>query len=222
MNSEKKRLKSYKEYAGESLASSKSRLEDTLTQIEAEGRTTRSARAERLSDSGLSSSGYSEYLKMREMKSSLAEENEAKRELLEAEANAYEGYAKYLNDYLNIQETAKNKFISQLIKDGVFDEREARRRAYDSGLSEENAEEAANLGSLIARKQAIKRASEYASTRNYSYKGAKHYALSLGLSEADAKRVAEAVGRVTESEANKYAELDKDSYFELIKDRLNE
>lgn len=202
----------------------KSSYEDTLAAASARKKLSdvRSAsRNETLAGAGLLRSGYADYLKGAGTDAFKAEEGAARRELYEAEANAYSGYAEYINNYEALQNTLSNSYFDSLITDGIFDAEEAEARAIASGISKDKVKSTAELGVLISRKHAVSNAIKYAKSKNYTYTGARYYALSLGLSEKDAERVASSVGRITPEEAERYESLDKEAYFDEIKNSKN-
>jgi len=218
-------MKSFKEYMEEKTYKVKSNYKDKLADISVKARREKigdTAHNEKLSGLGLSRSGYADYLKGEKQRSLEEQRTRAKREIYEAEANAYSGYAEYLNNYNTVQEALNKKFIDGLITDGVFDIDAAERIAIDAGIPKERARETAELGVLISRNRAVAAAAKYAKSKNYSYNGAKYYALSLGLNDFDAIRVAEQVSRITEEEAEHYESLDKESYFDEIKNSRNQ
>ena len=218
------RLKSFKEYIEKEKQAYNTEYNDALAKISVSSlrdKVTNTAYKDKLSREGLSRSGYAEYLRGESAAEAKDGITLAKRELLEAEANAYSGYAEYLNNYETVQSALNKRFIDSLITDGVFDSEEARRKAILIGIPKERASDIAELGVLISRKRTVSSAVKYAKEKNYSYRGAKYYALSLGLSSADAKRVAEEVSRITEEEAEWYESLDKDAYFDEIKGQQN-
>ena len=213
-------MKSFEEYVKNATARAKADYKDALESAAASKRlndASDTAFKQKLSSLGLSRSGYADYLKGERTDIENARQIKAKRELYEAEANAYSGYAEYVNNYETLQTALNEKFIDGLITDGIFDVEEAERLAIESGIPKQRAKEVAELGVTVSRKRVASAAVKYAKEKNYSYDGTVYYALSLGLSDSDAKWVADQIFRVNEADADRYASLDKDGYFEEIK-----
>ena len=173
--------------------------------------------AEKLSKSGLSGSGYEEYLK-RESKRArdsalLLSESDA----AENEARARVGYEKYVSEYEKLQGKISDAVIEHFSEGGSVSLEEAYSYAVGRGLSEEYAYYTAAAAVRSASEVAVKKIIAFADKHHLTAKQARRYARNSGLDERYVKQVYEAALSLSEEERVKYSTMSPNDYINYIK-----
>ena len=175
------------------------------------------ALAERLSKSGLSGSGYEEYLKRenkRKKDSALASAEGAE---AQSEARARMGYEKYVSEYEKLQSKISDAVIEHFsARDGVSLE-DAYSYAVGRGLSEDHAYYTAAAAVRAASEAAVKKIIAFADKHHLTAKQARRYARNSGLDERYVKQVYEAALSLSEEERIKYSTMSPNDYINYIK-----
>ena len=166
------------------------------------------SRAEDLAEIGLSSSGYSDYLNAGAYSAMQKSKDYAKNRYIENENKNARGYADYLKskesekdnllkDYIGIlnsmdkeQSTLYGNVIKNIASAGITDYETAYGYASNIGLSEELADSAARTATDEARRTRDTKIMETVISRTMTESQAKQYALSMGLTEEEANRIA--------------------------------
>lgn len=172
--------------------------------------------AEKLASIGLSSSGYEDYIRTSTERNYDENLKTAKKNLLVGRYNEESGYSKYLSDYDNLQNKISKSLIEKIGKGSDFNIENAFNAAVDAGLSEEYAYFAAAKAVRNAKDNAVKNAVEFAKDNNLTAKRAKNYALSLGLDEAYAEDVYQAVLSYREAKKSTYSSMNADGYYNYL------
>lgn len=164
------------------------------------------ARAEQLSSLGLSGSGYGDYLKTKTENILLSKLGTLENKKIKTNVKADAAHLAYIEqyekekaeaekEYAARQESLKNKLTSYAKTNGITDYDELYKYGIASGLSEENAKVAAERGVREAknkiRLQNIEKAQSVIISKHLTKTQAYEYAVTLGLSEEDAKSLAE-------------------------------
>jgi len=174
-------------------------------------------KAKELSSGGLLSSGYADYLKSLAARGDDESKRVAAGKIKIANDKTREGYADYIRRYNENQEKLQQSYILDIVEKGLFDIDEAYKIALISGLSKERALYSAAKGIAASKNAAIKKAISYAKERGYTHEGAKKYAISLGLDENSANRVAESISGLTKEERDRYASMSVEDYIASLK-----
>ncbi len=177
--------------------------------------------AESLYSSGLSNSGYADYLQGINEDTYNKKVENAKREKAISEYKNTSGYEKYLSDYEKIQTEISKSFVSSFGKGDVFDFEEAYKQAISAGLNETFAISAATQGIDAAINNAIERSITFAKINSLSASSAKEYAKSLGLHDVYAEKVYKAVYAIngdnaTEDKAEYSNTMTPEEYYQYI------
>ncbi len=172
--------------------------------------------AESLFTSGLSKSGYADYLKGLREDDYSQNLSRAEREAAIADYKNASGYEKYLADYEKIQNEISNTFIEAFSKGDIFDYDEAYKQAVAAGLNKEFATSAATRAIDAAIENTIERAIAFAKINSLSSKRAKEYAKSLGLSDFYADKVYQAISNFNENEKEYFSSMTPDEYYQYI------
>ena len=181
--------------------------------------TDRGATAAALSSTGLSGTGYEDYLK-RLGASELERDMNAARGLSAKAALKNTGdYQKYLSEYGKLQTKISDSFIKTFAEGRDFSEKNAYRQAIEAGLSEENALFSAARAVRAAKDKAIEESIAFAEMNGLTPYRAMEYAKGLGLDEKEAKKVYNAVGTLSEDEKRFYSSMSPNDYYNYIKNR---
>ena len=144
--------------------------------------------AEKLSEKGLSQSGYASFLAseadriFKEEKQKYAQEESAALE------KNLSGYARYLTSHEEAQASLRKQMIERIGKGESFNIESAYQIALASGLTDENARVAANLGVTAAKEKATSRLLEMILAQRLKESRAVEYARSMGFSEEEVER----------------------------------
>lgn len=174
--------------------------------------------AERLSQNGLSASGYSDYINSSAYAEMQKRKSDALKGYSENEAKNLSGYQSYVSgidkeisketkDYLSLL-TSLNKdgsdlymeTVSTVEKYGIIDYDTAYGMALKAGLSEEDARSAAELSTALTRRALKTKIIEAAIKDNMDGDEARAYAKSLGLNDEDADEIYEYVDSLDKGE----------------------
>lgn len=179
------------------------------------------ATGESLARDGLYNGGFADYLK----KSFTDEINEdyskALRSAAVANFNEGQSYRKYLQSYNLSQQKIREGIIEKLINGRIYDKDYAYRLGLEAGLSKENALYTASEGVVRAKKESILEVLDFAVKNDLYPYNAKQYAQRLGLDERSAEIIYNALSQNGYGEKIDYENLDKDSYIQMLKDRIN-
>ena len=175
------------------------------------------AEAERLAQSGLSSSGYEDYLKGVLERRSQSEKNNAERERFIGKYETKSDYSKYISDYERLQNKISEGLIQKIGIGQDFSFENAFNAAVDAGLAEENAYYTAIRSVNTAKSNAVKSAVEFAKENKLTPKRAKEYALKLGLDEIYAEEVYKTVYDAYIAEKSTLTNMNSDEYYNYIK-----
>jgi hypothetical protein len=185
------------------------------------GSTDRGSLNEALTDSGLSGTGYEDYLKR-------LGEREYASDLKKAEGISYKlgyensgGYQKYLSEYSKLQTKISDNFIKSFAEGGDFSEENAYQKAIESGLSRENALYSAVRAVRAAKDRAIEESIAFAKMNALTPYRALEYAKSLGLDEKEAGKVYDAVSTLSDDEKEFFSSLTPEEYYNYVKNRHN-
>ena len=161
---------------------------DTAASALARSAVSHGARAEGLYEKGLQGGGYARYLEnevhrgYEKARQAYDAENEATKE------KNLSGYARYLTEHEEKQGNLKRKVTESISKGESLDFESAYQVALASGLTEENARAAAEIGIEAAKKQATAHLLEMILEKRLQYYRVKEYALQMGFSEEEAAR----------------------------------
>ena len=176
------------------------------------------ARAERLADSGLSGSGYAQYL------DSLAKERYGEQKRLAASDYARlfrknaKDYARYSEEYDVDISKLKSSVIDDIRSSGTLSYDTAYLFAINAGLPDEEAMAAAKSGSDMARQEATQKVYDTIMSDNLTSAEAIELSKGLGFTEAESESFGEYAKIYTE-----YRRGDQSlSYSEYLKKRLEE
>lgn len=154
--------------------------------------------AEKLSNLGLGSSGYSDYIGGKaysEMqKSKIAARNSYNET---AEKNAA-GYQEYLRKYTERENESYERIVGEITEKGIIDYTTAYNYAVGAGLGSDIAKAAAKTASDINRTKLKESIIKTVMSEQLTSTQAKQYALQLGLDEEDAKEIADYAGAANE------------------------
>lgn len=175
--------------------------------------------AESLATDGLLKSGYADYLKSVTEKDKGLADKKARSGYLSASAKNKSGYLKYIDDYNKAQAELTDTLIEKLANELIFDEAEAFRLAIGHGISEKSATESVPFYINSAKDKAVKRAIEYATSKNMSASGAKNYALSIGLDDRAATKVMKAIEKNYAFDKEEISNMSADEYLEHLKEQ---
>lgn len=181
--------------------------------------TDRGAISDSLSSSGLSGTGYEDYLKRLGASDLERDINSARGLSAKAAAENTGSYQKYLSEYGKLQTKIADSFIKSFAEGGDFSEKNAYRQAIEAGLSEENALYSAARAVRAAKDKAIDESIAFAKMNGLTPYRAMEYAKSLGLDEKEAKKVYNAVGALSEDEKRFYSSMTPNDYYNYIKNR---
>jgi Mn-dependent DtxR family transcriptional regulator len=189
----KKASKSYAEWLKSHGIASQSIYENSLKDAETEYKMAKAeygARAEALAKSGLSGSGYSDYLSAKAYEAMQKNKFNAKNAFQENERQNVAGYETYLANIKSEQNKLYKSTGDDIIKNQITKYDEAYRFAVESGLSSEKAEKLAKTATKIVNDEIKKAISKLIIENKLSDKEASAYAIFHGLSKEDADELA--------------------------------
>lgn len=163
------------------------------------------ANAEKLADLGLGTSGYSDYLSARAYSEMQRSKSDARKIYADSEQKNATGYREYLKNYAEAENQSYQKIVDEIADRGIIDYNTAYNYAVGAGLSYDIAAVAAKTASDISLAKLKESIVNTVITKQLTSSQAKEYALQLGLSEADAEKIAKYA-----SSANEY--VSKNSY----------
>lgn len=216
--------KSYVSYIGENGNFNEESYRDSLRSADTAEKLSSSdygALSESLYQSGLSSSGYEDYLKTEAYRAAEKEKLTAQRKLKEGEYENIHGYEKYVSDYNSLQTKLSKSVIELIVENRGFDYDEAFKTAVDAGIGEDMAHYTASQGVALARRKAINDAITFAKLNGLSAYRAKKYAMDMGLEEFYAEEVYNAMATFTDVEKDYYSSMSPDGYYQYIMSQAN-
>lgn len=220
--SRKNRAKSFEEYVAESgkdltgaLAEEKAEAKATLER----DATNTGALGARLGGSGLSGSGYEDYMRSRAELSAKERTEAAIHESELKRLSNTSGYTKYLNDREEVQNKLADAMVDKLSFEAIPDYDSMLDKMLSAGLSEERAVIAASTAYENASENAVYRAIAFARGNYLTAARAKEYAISIGLSEELAERVYEATHALSQNVKLNFQNLSLDEFNDFIKKR---
>lgn len=172
--------------------------------------------ASKLLSSGLTDSGYSDYLESVGDKSYAARIAQAEGARMADEYKNRSGYEKYLSDYDAMQSKIAQSLLKSIGDGNDFDYGRAFEKAVSAGLSETLAAATASKAILLAKKNTYLNALAFAKANNLSAKKAKEYAKFLGLSEIYAERIYREIAEFDKEEKQFYSSMSADDYYNYI------
>ena len=169
-----------------------------------------------LANSGLQNSGYAEYidaLSRSKLESGLKSlENEYK----ESDQKARSSYTSYLDSYRRKEQTLKNSVMSHLISNDIADLGTAIAYGMSAGLSKEAATLVGYGAYEITKQKVLNKLLEQTASLGLDKDGAELLAKRMGVSESDAKDMADEVYDILKY----YGNLSED-YLEFLEQRAN-
>lgn len=176
--------------------------------------------AEKISDMGLSESGYAEYLEGKAKKEYADNRNAAESEYLKLRDNNMKAYTEYTKKSLSNEEKLRNETIKSAVNfiKGANNPNfgDAYDYAISQGLSEDDAKAVASKATEYVRYRARKIVAQDIILRRLTRTQTRNYCLTLGLSPEDAEELAEYAYRINESTNT----ADPDSILGELKDKL--
>lgn len=172
----------------------------------------------RLSENGLTRSGYADYIRndARDKISAMSESAEHERYL-----DAYgdiKGYEKYVSEYKQRQGSIMSDVTELIYNKHVFDIETAFAIAMDAGLSEENALTVSAAATKEAKHKVREEAILYAKENKLSAREVRQYAQSLGLDEKSIAYILEKLA-LKNSSSDYYGSMTADQYLEYLKNK---
>ena len=214
---ERNRKKTYEEYALENSHSADADYLDVKSDVATEralGDGNYGALGERLRASGLSDSGYEDYIRARVELNAESAEAKAAHERELHDYGVRSGYAKYASDYDKLQRKLSAGVIEKLSAEEKPDYEKMLSYALNAGLNGESAKSAAAASFRAATDNAVYRAIAFSQNNGLSAARAKKYALDEGLNEDAANRVYDAVQLLLSDSDEKYYTLSADDYID--------
>ncbi len=159
--------------------------------------------SESLADSGLQTSGYKDYIATRVKNKLKNSQKSLEDEKAKADAEELLGYESYLKKRAEETKKLKDAVLSFASKSGISDYETLYEYARDSGLDEADAEDAAKYSSeSIAgaeRLKSIEKVQSIIIAKHFTEAQAFEYAVSLGLSEEDARALADFAYKINQN-----------------------
>lgn len=180
------------------------------------------ASAEGLLSSGLSSSGFRDYLESSSEQTLTGRVRAAEEERALEEYRTHSGYERYLSDYNSLQSKISEELIKSISKEYDFDYENAFDKAVAAGLSETLARSTAADAVTLARINAFNEAITFAKINKLSANEAKKYAKSLGLSEVYAERVYNEISVLNDDEKKFFSSMSPEQYYDYIVEQFKE
>ena len=190
----KKKKKSYADWLTENGIASQDIYHESLKDIDTEYKKAAAeygARAERLASSGLIGGGYSDYLSSKAYEIMQKSKLSAKNDFMKNEKENRRNYESYLSKLYGEEISLYKNTEDAIIKNGIAGYDDAFSYATKIGLSEEMASEVATRATKIVSDNIIGEISQMIIKNKLSDKEAAAYAIFQGLSEDDAKKLAE-------------------------------
>lgn len=174
------------------------------------------AKAERISEAGLSESGYEDYVKSLSESAYRASLGYAEHIRALGEYKNTKGYEAYVSDYEKMQDRIAESFIESFAKSGSFDGDAAYRDAIKAGLGSSRAFFAAEKAVDASKENVYERALVFAKANGLTAKKAEEYAKALGLDKSYRKRIYDAISVFTEQEKAFYSSMTPEQYYDYI------
>lgn len=172
--------------------------------------------ASSLLSSGLSQSGYSDYLKSNADKSYIKSIAYAEEEKMTDEYKNKSGYEKYLSDFDALQNKIAKSLIESIGKGTNFDYNNAFEKAISAGLEKTLAEQTAYKAISEAKNNTYLAAITFAKANSLTPKKAKEYAKFLGLDDITAERVYQEISVFNKEEKEFYSSMSPEDYYQYI------
>ena len=176
---------------------------------------------EKLTSSGLSGSGYEDYLKSRVELSTRARLDAARHESELAKLENRQGYARYLSHHDAVQEKLAEELTEKLSLEAVPNYEKMLSTALSAGLTEERAVSTAASAYEKASNYSVYKAIAFARKNDLTPLRAKQYALAIGLGEDLAERVYEATYTLSSDAAPSYQSVSAEEYIDYLIKRQN-
>lgn len=157
------------------------------------------ANAEKLAGLGLTSSGYSDYLRGKAYSEMQRGKAAARDSYAQAARQNDRGYQEYLQKYAESESQSYEKIIGEITEKGIIDYTTAYNYAVGAGLGNDMAMAAAKTASDISRAKLKESITKTVLYQKLTADQAMEYALLLGLSDVDAKEIA-----IYAAKANEY------------------
>lgn len=174
-------------------------------------------RAESLAESGLSGSGYEEYLRLQGQRAYEGELDAAVGMRAMQKARERSGYEKYVSEYDKLQEKIADAVIQHFSRGESFSLEDAYKYAIGRGLAEEQAYYTAAAAVRASSEAAVERIIAFADKNHLTPNQARRYARNSGLDERYVQRIYDAVGTLTEEERLRYSKMQSKDYINYIK-----
>lgn len=217
--SEKNRARSYEEYAAEFAKDGQSEVRRAKSETEAEllrDAANTGALGERLSKSGLSGSGYEDYLRSRAELSAKERMDAARHSAAITDLQNRSAYAKYVSRHEEVQSKLADNMIEKLSREAAPNYDKMLSAMLGAGLTEERAEIAAESAYKNASDYAVYRALNFSKQNRLTPLRSKSYALSIGLGEELAERVYNAMTTLMADPYEQYRNLSSEEYDDYI------
>ena len=172
--------------------------------------------SEYLAKSGLSGSGYEDYIASSNEKEYRDKLLSAERASAESGGKNHSGYQKYVSDYNKLQAKISKSVIDSFALGKSFDQSEAFKKAIEAGLSEENATYTSIKAVRAAMENTAEEAINFAKLNGFSVEKAKEYAISLGLDGRYVDKVTKALELLSDEEKEFYSSMSPNEYYEYI------
>ncbi len=172
-------------------------------------------RAERLSDLGLSASGYSDYLNGKAYSEMQKRKQDAKSAYADNELKNIKGYQSYLKEKEAESKKLYDTVVSEITEAKIISYDDAYEYAIGAGLGEEAAASAAKKASDAAHKNVRLEVFDTIIKRNFEDSQAREYALAMGLSEYEADELAEYAFKINQ------AVYYSDDYLKYLEEKRN-
>ena len=210
----------YEAYLRKKGASSKSGYSNAVANLYASTRKDLSsygANKRKLDNYGLQNSGYATYIDdfaNKKFERGLAEikQNYAQKDIEDSL-----GYAEYLTDYQNKQNSLKKSVMSHLVNNGVVDLTTAIAYGISAGLSQEDAENVGRSAYGVAKQKVFNTILEDTVRLGLDKEGARLLAVKMGVSDEDARGFAEEISALLDY----YGDISND-YLEFLEQRANQ
>ncbi len=171
-------------------------------------------RAEKIGQTGLSESGYTEHLEQLAEASRLSTISDAKEKMEGEYIDAQSGFEKYLQKYRGTQDGKMQDLESQLVKFGIMRLDETYSIGIDYGLSPEDAATVSATVYRTLRDRTFEKCIQAAQNSYMDEKGLRSYGERMGLLPDDVERLVYEAGRFLKKDMDGYT-----TYLENISDK---
>ena len=176
----------------------------------------------KLSERGLSKSGYADYIRNGGMRKLYDLSKSADHERYLNEYGDIKGYEKYVKDYGERQNSIMSDVSELIYKKRIFDIETAFAIAMDSGLSEENALTVSAMATKTAKQKTRDEALLFVNSEGMDAKQARDYAKSLGLDEKSITYILGAMNPPSITAKDFLNSLTAEQYLDYIESKYRE